>query len=94
MNQYEWDADKERQNRVKHGVSFYQAQKVFLDPLRIIVEDLDHSDHEKRWFCLGKVMGEILTLRFTHRSGKIRIIGAGYWRKGKKRYEEENKIHR
>ena len=40
--------------------------------------------------CIGKVAGGILTVRFTHRKRKIRIIGAGNWRKGKKIYEEEN----
>jgi uncharacterized protein len=31
----------------------------------------------------------VLTVRFTYRrGGTIRIIGAGYWRKGKKIYEE------
>ena len=32
----------------------------------------------------------IVTVRFTVRNNKIRIIGAGYWRKGKKIYEKEN----
>ena len=30
----------------------------------------------------------ILTVRFTMRGQNIRIFGAGYWRQGKKRYEE------
>jgi hypothetical protein len=33
-------------------------------------------------------------VRFTYRSDVIRIIGAGYWRKGKRIYEQENQIHR
>lgn len=37
--------------------------------------------------------GGIMTVRFTYRNNKIRIIGAGYWRKGKKLYEEENQIY-
>jgi hypothetical protein len=32
----------------------------------------------------------IITVRFTYRYGKIRIFGAGYWRKGKKEYEKKN----
>jgi uncharacterized DUF497 family protein len=35
----------------------------------------------------------IMTVRFTYREGAIRIIGAGYWRKGKRIYERENQIH-
>ena len=31
---------------------------------------------------------KILTVRFTYREHLIRIIGAGYWRRGKKAYEE------
>lgn len=91
---FEWDESKNKENQEKHGVSFEQAKNVFLDPFRIIVEDLEHSSGESRWFCMGKVDQGILTVRFTDRKKRVRIFGAGYWRKGKKRYEKENKIHR
>jgi uncharacterized DUF497 family protein len=29
--------------------------------------------------------------RYAHRGERIRIIGAGYWRKGKRIYEKENR---
>ena len=90
---FEWDSAKDKINQEKHGVSFALAQLAFFDHHRIILEDMDHSVDEKRYYCLGKVSGEILTVRFTYRNRKIRIIGAGYWRKGKKIYERENKIH-
>jgi uncharacterized protein len=52
---------------------------------------MKHSYSEKRYYCFGKVGGdEVLTVRFTYRKNVIRIIGAGYWRKGKKVYEEKN----
>jgi hypothetical protein len=35
-----------------------------------------------------------VTVRFTYREGVIRIYGAGYWRKGRKIYEEANHLHR
>ena len=89
--QFEWDDTKDEFNKRKHGISFYSAQYAFSDPNRVIAEDLDHStESEKRYFCIGKVGDEIVTLRFTVRGNKIRIIGAGYWRKGKKIYEKEN----
>ncbi len=91
---FEWDKNKDQQNLEKHGISFREAKKAFLDPERIIVEDLEHSKDEQRYFCLGKVSDGILTVRFNYRNEKIRIIGAGYWRKGKKRYEKENQLHR
>ena len=90
---FEWDENKDKINQEKHGVSFTLAQLAFLDHSRLILEDLEHSIDEKRYYCLGKVSGGILTVRFTYRLNIIRIFGAGYWRKGKKIYEKENKIH-
>lgn len=91
---FDWDPDKARENRSKHGVSFGDAQLAFADPRRVIAEDLSHSSSEKRYYCFGDVTGGILTVRFTYREGVIRIFGAGYWRKGKRIYDRENKIHR
>jgi uncharacterized protein len=87
---FEWDNAKDRANQLKHGVAFAEAQYAFLDPKRIIAEDLEHSAEEKRYFCIGNVGEAIMTVRFTWREASIRIIGAGYWRKGKSIYEKEN----
>ncbi len=91
---FEWDDEKDQSNQRKYGISFSLAQFAFLDERRVILADLDHSADEKRYYCLGKVAGGIMTVRFTYRKTKIRIFGAGYWRKGKRIYERENKIHR
>lgn len=90
---FEWDEEKNKINIEKHKVNFYEAQKAFLDINRIILKDIDHSITEERYFCLGKVDGNILTVRFMFRNNYIRIFGAGYWRKGKRIYEKENKIY-
>ena len=90
---FEWDSAKDELNQKRHGVSFAMAQLAFLDSERVILEDLEHGDKEKRFYCLGRVFNGIMTVRFTYRNNKIRIIGAGYWRKGKKIYEKENKIY-
>jgi uncharacterized DUF497 family protein len=87
---FEWDAAKDRDNQHKHRVSFSQAQHAFFDPRRVIAEDLDHSATEQRYFCFGEVDGGVMTVRFTYRAGRIRIFGAGYWRKGKRIYEQQN----
>ena len=87
---FEWDDAKDRANREKHGVSFALAQHAFLDAARVIVPDLGHSGKEQRYFCFGLVEGGVLTVRFTLRDERIRIIGAGYWRKGKRVYDQEN----
>ncbi len=76
---FEWDESKNLDNQEKHGVTFYEAQYAFLDANRVIAEDLTHSQTEKRFYCFGKNKEAtgILTVRFTYRSGRIRIIGAG-----------------
>jgi len=92
---FEWDPVKDLANQVKHGVSFAEAQYAFGDANRVIAEDTRHSDNgEQRYFCFGRVAGGVMTVRFTWRQGVIRIIGAGYWRKGRKIYEQENEIQR
>ena len=87
---FDWDADKDAENQQKHGVSFTRAQYAFADPQRVIAKDITHSQTEERFYCFGEVDGGVLTVRFTYRASVIRIIGAGYWRKGKAIYEREN----
>ncbi len=90
MESFEWDLDKDLENQLKHGVSFSEAQLAFKDSNRLFYIDENHSQIEQRYFCLGKVNDGIMTVRFTFRGSVFRIIGAGYWRKGKKIYEKEN----
>lgn len=86
---FEWDEKKNQANIKKHGVSFYQAQKAFFDKSRVVAEDSAHSKEEQRYYCFGQVEDGVMTVRFTYRGSKIRIIGAGYWRAGKKIYEKK-----
>ena len=90
--QFEWDQNKDLINQRKHGVSFYQAQHAFMDPKRVIAKDLQHSEVEQRYYCFGKIVDSVMTVRFTWRDNTIRVIGAGYWRKGKVCYEKKYKI--
>lgn len=90
---FEWDDEKAIENERKHGISFIEAQHVFLDPKRVVARDLKHSAEEERYYCIGRIGNGIATVRFTYRGRKIRIIGAGYWRQGKKLYESQNQIH-
>ena len=90
---FEWNPDKDIENQQKHGVSFRDAQFAFADERRVIAQDLAHSDQEHRFYCIGRVGEGIMTVRFTLRGDVIRIFGAGYWRKGKAIYEQENRLH-
>lgn len=81
---------KTRTLKTLQNIKFHlrKHRMLFFDENRIILEDIKHSVSEKRYFCIGKTDEGILTVRFTMRGQKIRIFGAGYWRQGKKRYEE------
>ncbi len=91
---FEWDPEKDLANQEKHGVAFAVAQYAFADVRRVILEDVTHSTvNEKRYYCVGMVGDGVLTVRFTFRENRIRIFGAGYWRKGRQTYEETNQVH-
>ena len=89
--EFEWDDAKSESNDDKHGLSFEEAQYAFSDPKRIIAIDQKHSTKaEKRYFCYGKIGGQVVTVRFTYRGEKIRIFGAGYWREGNAKYNKKS----
>lgn len=54
---FDWDENKKYQNQAKHHVSFEHAQYASVMSRIIIAEDLEHSQDEKRYFCIGKVEG-------------------------------------
>ena len=89
---FEWDEEKGKSNLAKHGVTFIEAAAAFADPQRVILPDVSHSQSEPRWYCIGRVGDAILTVRFTRRRERVRVIGAGYWRKGKQIYETQNRL--
>jgi uncharacterized protein len=84
---FEGDEAKNLKNKVKHGVSFEEAMLAFADPNRLIFEARS-TPEEERWFCVGDIGTGIVTVRFTYRGNKIRIFGAGYWRKNRIKYLE------
>jgi uncharacterized protein len=92
---FEWDPAKDLANQAKHGIRFTDAQHAFEDAKRVIAEDLNHStEAERRYFCFGRCGDGILTVRFTYRDDAIRIIGAGYWKRGLRIYEKVNEVHK
>jgi uncharacterized DUF497 family protein len=88
---FEWDEHKNQENIEKHHVSFEKAQGAFFDKNRIIIKDKEHSKKEARFFCIGNDGNGIVTVRFTIRNENIRIIGAGYWREGRYKYEQKKR---
>ena len=51
--QFAWDRRKARSNQARHGISFEEAQTVFLDEHARLIDDPDHSGDEARFILLG-----------------------------------------
>ena len=76
---FEWDGPKSRTNKRKHGVSFEEAQTVFLDENGIRFFDPDHSAAEDRFLMLGmsfQLGTPVVCHCFRADNAVIRIISA------------------
>ncbi|MBU2444121.1 MAG: BrnT family toxin [Bacteroidetes bacterium] len=87
---FEWNQKKAKSNRIKHGVSFEEAQSVFDDPLAGIIDDPAHSLGENRFLIVGMSKNfRLLVISFTERGESIRIISCRKsTTKERKSYEE------
>lgn len=72
---FEWDENKNLQNKKKHRISFETAAYVFDDPYYIEMYDFEHSTDEDRYIAIGKV-GDVLFVVFTEKKDCIRLISA------------------
>lgn len=76
---FEWDEAKGAENKRKHGVTFEEAQTVFLDENAIRFLDPDHSADEDRFIMMG-ISFQLRVLVVCHcfrvSNAKIRIISA------------------
>jgi uncharacterized DUF497 family protein len=88
---FEWDPEKARANRAKHGVSFEEAMRAFLDPLSVTILDPDHSESEARFVLIGQSpSGRLLVVVHTDRGDSIRLISARRaTRRERRTYEQE-----
>ena len=78
---FSWDPDKERINRRKHKVTFFDACHVFADQWVLTLFDNEHSIDEERWISMGQIPdGRILVVVHTYKCQKkrefVRIISA------------------
>lgn len=49
---FEWDEAKNRENIIKHKVSFEEATSIFLNPV-LEEPDIAHSENEDRYVAIG-----------------------------------------
>lgn len=76
---FEWDEDKNSINKIKHGISFDEAETVFDDETAVILYDEQHSLTEERFIIIGiDLKYRELTVCHCYRESEnvIRIISA------------------
>jgi uncharacterized DUF497 family protein len=87
---FEWDRDKEAQNRRKHGIAFRDAATVFDDLLSTTYPDLAHSKAEQRYITIGMTeKGRIIVVAHTEENDTVRIISARPATRYERRFYEE-----
>ena len=85
---FEWDENKNKANKLKHRVSFEEAETVFDDKNAVYLYDEQHSEDEERFHIIGEDMnfrelavchcyrgrdGEIIRIISARKANKIEI---------------------
>ena len=78
--EFEWDNEKNDKNIEKHGLDFADVALVFDYPV-LEYEDSRKDYGEKRFFGIGILRGIEISIVYTRRRKKIRIISARRARK-------------
>jgi len=73
MDEFEWDETKANANITKHGIDFQGAIRIFEDFFVVIPSD---RPQEERWKAIGAVDDVVITVVFTWRETRRRIISA------------------
>ena len=89
-----WGSQKAKDNARKYGITFEEAQTVFLDDHALLILDPDHSDDEDRFVLLGiSARLRILVVCHCYRESdsEIRLISARKAdRKERRQYSERS----
>lgn len=82
---FEFDPEKSKANKIKHGIDFYVARRLWKDPNRIEIPArwLD----EPRFLLIACMEKEIWSAIYTIRNKRIRVISV------RKSRENEKKIY-
>ena len=69
---FEFDPNKSEANKLKHGIDFYMARKLWIDPKR--VEIPARWVDESRFLIIACLEKDIWSAVYTVRNNRIRII--------------------
>ena len=70
--EFEFDEEKSRTNKAKHGIDFVEAQALWLDGR--LVEVPARTEDETRYLVVGRIGEQSWSGVITYRGEKIRII--------------------
>ena len=90
---FEWDADKNSSNKMKHGIDFEAAKGLWLDEDR--VEIRVPYPIEDRWIVIGKLQKKVWSAIYTIRAESVRLISVRRARKKEvELYENKEKSYK
>ena len=84
--EFEFDENKSKANKDKHGINFIEAQELWNDPDRIEIPT-KHLD-EPRYVLIAMINNKHWSAIFTYRNNKIRLISVRRSRKDEKEIYE------
>ena len=88
---FEWDEGNILKNWEKHKVTAGECEEAFLNEPLIIFGDVRHSLSEKRYLAFGQTnQGRKLTVIFTIRRNKVRVISARNQNRNERKFYEKN----
>ena len=67
---FEWDENKNKINKKKHGLSFEEAVEVFGDENAILFDDPDHSLYEDRFLIILQEKQQRVRKRYIRKGGR------------------------
>ena len=79
MFEFEWDENKSYKNKLKHGISFEEATKLFQKGVKVYLAK--EVGDEIRYLISNYLNGKCYSAIFTLRNGKIRLISVRRCRK-------------
>jgi uncharacterized DUF497 family protein len=75
--EFDWDTHNRDKNKIKHEVEYFEAEELFFNSPLFVLQDMSHSQKEDRYVVYGRTDGgRLLTVIYTIRNTKIRIISA------------------
>jgi hypothetical protein len=73
--EFEWDENKRRVNLGTHGIDFEDAIAIW-DGSELILPSSQTRHGEERFLAIGECEGRVITVVFTWRGQRIRLISA------------------